>query len=164
MFTRHNIIKGVEKEQVFLMPINVMEWLPKNDVVYVILAILDLLNFSAFLSKYRSDGVGSAFYDPRCLVGIITYAMIRGEHSSRKIEISCRYDIGYRIVGQGLQPDHSTIFRFKQKNSKEIKGIFKQLALIIVESKITSIGILAIDGTKIGSKCISISQSEKIIH
>ena len=160
MFTRHNIIKGVEKEQVFLMPINVMEWLPKNDVVYVILAILDLLNFSAFLSKYRSDGVGSAFYDPRCLVGIITYAMIRGEHSSRKIEISCRYDIGYRIVGQGLQPDHSTIFRFKQKNSKEIKGIFKQLALIIVESKITSIGILAIDGTKIGANA-SLSANRK---
>ncbi|MDO8873014.1 MAG: transposase, partial [Methanoregula sp.] len=157
---RHNIIKGFEKEQLYLFPVNVMEWLPENDVVYVILSILDLLDLSAFLSKYRSDGIGSAFYNPRSMLGIIIYAMIRGEPSSRKIEISCRYDIGYRIVAQGLQPDHTTIFRFKQNNAQEIKGIFKQLARIIVESKITRIGILAIDGTKIGANA-SLSANRK---
>lgn len=160
MFTHHNIIKGVDKEQQFLFPVNVREWLPENDVVHVILAILDLLDLSAFLSRYRSDGVGSAFYNPRSMLGIIIYAMIRGEQSSRKIEIACRYDIGYRIVAQGLTPDHTTIFRFKQKNAQEIKGLFKQLARIIIESKITRIGILAIDGTKIGANA-SLSANRK---
>ena len=160
MFKGHNIIKGIEKEQLYLFPVNVMEWLPENDVVYVILSILDLLDLSGFLSKYRSDGVGSAFYNPRSMLGIIIYAMIRGEPSSRKIEISCRYDIGYRIVAQGLQPDHTTIFRFKQNNAQEIKGIFKQLARIIVGSKITRMGILAIDGTKIGANA-SLSANRK---
>jgi len=160
MFNRHNIIKGFEKEQLYLFPVNVMEWLPENDVVYVILAILDLLDLSGFLSKHRSDGVGSAFYNPRSMLGIIIYAMIRGEPSSRKIEIACRYDIGYRIVAQGLTPDHTTIFRFKQNSAQEIKGIFKQLARIIVESKITRIGVLAIDGTKIGANA-SLSANRK---
>ena len=160
MFTRHNIIKGFEKEQLYLFPVNVLEWLPENDVVYVILSILDLLDLSGFLSKYRSDGVGSAFYNPRSMLGIIIYAMIRGEPSSRKIEIACKYDIGYRIAAQGLTPDHTTIFRFKQKNAQEIKEIFKQLARIIVESKITRIGVLAIDGTKIGANA-SLSANRK---
>ena len=44
MFKRLNIIKGIEKEQLYLFPVNVMEWLPENDVVYVILSILDLLD------------------------------------------------------------------------------------------------------------------------
>jgi transposase len=163
MFKHHNIIKGVGKEQRFLLPIDVMEWLPDQDVVYVILQILDLLDFSTFLSKHRSDGVGSAFYNPRSMLGILIYAMIRGEQSSRKIEISCRYDIGYRIVAQGLKPDHTTIFRFKQKNAQEIKGVFKQLARIIIESKITRIGILAIDGTKIGANA-SLSANRLVKH
>jgi len=160
MFRHPNIIKGVATEQQFLFPVDVREWLPKNDVVYVILAILDLLDLSDFHSKYRSDGIGSAFYDPRSMLGIIIYAMIRGEQSSRKIEIACKYDIGYRIVAQGLTPDHTTIFRFKQKNAREIKELFKQLALIIIESNITNIGTLAIDGTKIGANA-SLSANRK---
>jgi hypothetical protein len=86
--------------------------------------------------------------------------MIRGEPSSRKIEIACKYDIGYRIVAQGLTPDHTTIFRFKQNNAQEIKEIFKQLARIIVKSKITRMGVLAIDGTKIGANA-SLSANRK---
>ena len=163
MVNRLNIIKGVAKEQQYLLPVNVMEWLPENDVVYVILAILEMLDLSSFIAKYRSDGVGSAFYDPRCMLGIVIYAMIRGEHSSRKIEISCRYDIAYRIVAQGLIPDHTTIFRFKQQNTQEIKGLFKQLAQIIVESGITRVGVIAIDGTKMGANA-ALSANRKAKH
>lgn len=128
MFKRLNIIKGLDPEQQFHLPIDVRDWLPEDDIVYMIQSILGLLDFTSFLSKYRSDGVGSAFYDPLCMLGILIYAMIRGEQSSRKIEVACSYDVGYHIVAQGLTPDHSTIFRFKQANAQEIKGIFKQLA------------------------------------
>jgi len=160
VFKRINIIKGIEPEQQFLLPIDVRDWLPEDDIVYMIQSVLGLLDFSSFLSKYRSDGVGSAFYDPRCMLGIIIYAMIRGEQSSRKIEVACRYDIGYRIVAQGLTPDHSTLFRFKQANAQEIKGIFKQLAQYLVEARITRVGVLALDGTKIGANA-SLSANRK---
>ena len=83
MYDRYNIITGYGKEQKFLLPPDAMEWLPKNDIVYAILKIIDLLDLTPFISKYRSDGVGSAFFDPRCMLGIIIYSMIRGEKSSR---------------------------------------------------------------------------------
>ncbi|MDO8872491.1 MAG: hypothetical protein Q7V05_07150 [Methanoregula sp.] len=54
----------------------------------------------------------------------------------------------------------ATIFRFRQKNAQEIKEIFRQFARIIVKSKITRIGILAIDGTKIGANA-SLSANRK---
>lgn len=160
MHNRHNIIKGYGKEQQFLLPVNVMEWLSENDITYAILEILDLLDITPFLSKYREDGKGSAFFDPRIMLGILIYSMVRGEKSSRKIEMCCHYDIGYRIVAKNLTPDHTTIYRFKKNNSKEIKLLFKQLARIIIDSGIAHIGVIALDGTKFGCNA-SLSANKK---
>jgi transposase len=157
---RHNMIKGCGNEQQFLLPVNAMEWLSENDITYAILEILSFLDISQFINKYREDGRGSAFFDPRAMLGIIIYSMIRGEKSSRKIEMCCHYDIGYRIVANNLTPDHSTIYRFKKNNSKEIKSLFKQLSRIIVESGIARIGVLALDGSKFGCNA-SLSANKK---
>jgi len=160
MFKRYNMITGCGKEQTFLLSPNAMEWLPENDIVYAILKILDLLDMTPFISKYRADGSGSAFFDPRCMLGIIIYSMIRGEKSSRKIEICCNYDIGYRVIAQNLTPDHTTMYRFKKNNSQAIKEIFKDLARIIVDSDITKLGVIALDGTKIEANA-SLSANKK---
>lgn len=160
MTHRHNMIKGCGNEQQFLLPVNCMEWLSENDITYAILEILAALDISQFLSKYREDGRGSAFFDPRSMLGILIYSMIRGEKSSRKIEMCCHYDIGYRIVANNLTPDHTTIYRFKKNNSKEIKSLFKQLSQILVESGIAQIGVLALDGSKFGCNA-SLSANRK---
>ncbi|WP_342764585.1 transposase [Methanospirillum stamsii] len=159
----HNMIKGYGNEQQFLLPVNAMEWLSENDITYAILDILSLLDISKFIDKYREDGRGSAFFDPRVMLGILIYAMIRGEKSSRKIEMCCHYDIGYRIVAHNLTPDHTTIYRFKKNNSYEIKSLFKQLSRIIVESGIAQIGVLALDGSKFGCNA-SLSANKKLKH
>lgn len=156
----YNIIKGYGNEQQFLLPVNAMEWLSENDVTHAILEILSYLDINQFISKYREDGRGSAFFDPRAMLGILIYSMIRGEKSSRKIEMCCHYDIGYRIVANNLTPDHTTIYRFKKNNSKEIKSLFKQLSQVIVECGIAQIGVLALDGSKFGCNA-SLSANKK---
>jgi len=161
----YNMIRGCGADQQFLLPQNPKDWLPKGDIVYSILKIINLLNMSPSISKYRSNGIGSAFFDPRCMLGIILYSMIRGEKSSRKIEICCQYDIGYRLVANHLCPDHTTIYRFKKNNPEAIKDIFKQLALIIVDSGITRIGVVALDGTKIeANAALSANKKSKYIE
>jgi len=161
MSHRYNMIRGYGNEQQFLLPVNAMDWLSENDITYGILEILSILDISPFINKYRDDGRGSAFFDPRSMLGIIIYSMIRGEKSSRKIEMCCHYDIGYRIVANNLTPDHTTIYRFKKNNSKEIKSLFKQLSQIIVESGIARIGVLALDGSKFGCNA-SLSANKKL--
>ena len=52
MYDRYNIITGYGKEQKFLLPPDAMEWLPKNDIVYAILKIIDLLDLAPFISKF----------------------------------------------------------------------------------------------------------------
>ncbi len=140
MFKHHNIIKGTPTDQQFILPVNVLKWLHEKDVVYLLLSILEVFNIESFLSKHRADGVGSAFYNPRSMLGILMYAMIRGEKSSRRIEVACHYDVGYHLAGQGLTPDYTTIARFRVQNADEITQLFKDFAKLLVKSQVTRIG------------------------
>jgi transposase len=101
---RQNIIKRTDIHQKLLLPVDMTEWLSDDDVVYAITDTLPLLDLSDFYTEYRKDGIGGSFYDPVCMLGILMYALVRGERSSRKIELACRFDIGYRIAGQNIQP------------------------------------------------------------
>ncbi len=165
MFKHHNIIKGTPTDQQFILPVNVLEWLHEKDVVYLLLSILEVFNIESFLSKHRADGVGSAFYNPRSMLGILMYAMIRGEKSSRRIEVACHYDVGYHLAGQGLTPDYTTIARFRVQNADEITQLFKDFAKLLVKSQVTRIGVLAIDGTKMeGQASLSANRKAKYIE
>ena len=147
---RQNIIKGTDPQQQLLLPIDMRDWLPSDDVVYAITDTLALLDLTEFYKSYREDGIGGSFFDPISLLGILMYATVRGERSSRKIELACRFDIGYRIAGQNIQPDHTTIFRFKQRFAPQIRDLFKQFSRLIIRSGVTTLGIIALDGTKMG--------------
>ena len=127
------------------------EWLSDDDVVYAITDTLPLLDLSDFYTEYRKDGIGGSFYDPICMLGILMYALVRGERSSRKIELACRFDVGYRIAGQNIQPDHTTIFRFRERFAPQLKDLFQQFSGLLIRSGVTSLGIIALDGTKIGA-------------
>jgi len=75
MSHRYNMIRGYGNEQQFLLPVNAMDWLSENDITYGILEILSILDISPFINKYRDDGRGSAFFDPRSMLGIIIYSV-----------------------------------------------------------------------------------------
>ena len=125
-----NIKRSISSEQELLLPINVREWFNENDFIHILVAILNLLDYSKFLERYRPDGLGASFYHPKDMLGIILYSISRGEYSSRKIERNCITDIGYWFVGERITPDHSTIFRFKRDFKEEFKDIFYQIAKI----------------------------------
>jgi len=67
---RQNIIKGTDIHQQLLLPIDMTEWLPDDDVVYAITDTLAVLDLSDFYSAYREDGIGGSFYDPVSMLGI----------------------------------------------------------------------------------------------
>lgn len=157
---RQNIIKRTDIHQKLLLPVDMTEWLSDDDVVYAITDTLPLLDLSDFYTEYRKDGIGGSFYDPVCMLGILMYALVRGERSSRKIELACRFDIGYRIAGQNIQPDHTTIFRFRERFTPQLKDIFRQFSGLLIRSGVTSLGIIALDGTKIGANA-SLSANRK---
>ena len=102
-----------QRDQPLLLPVDMREWLPEDDLVFVVLDAVATLDLGAFRRRYRADGHGRAAFDPEMMVALLLYGYCQGERSSRVIERRCVRDVGYRVIGGGLRPGHATIARFR---------------------------------------------------
>jgi hypothetical protein len=55
---------GGDREQVFLMPPLVTDWVPEDHLVWTVLEAVGELDLSAFYADYRADGHGRPAYEP----------------------------------------------------------------------------------------------------
>src|SRR3977135_3491295 len=87
-----------DRGQPMLLPPDVTDWVPDDDVLGAILGAVDQLNLSAFYGVYRANGQGRAAYEPSMMVALLLYSYARGNRSSRGIERACREDVTYRVI------------------------------------------------------------------
>ena len=139
---------GRAKEQLFLLPENITDWVCEDDFSLILLDLVSVLDLSPLFKEHREDGQGAAFYHPEIMVGLIIYSYFHGVRSSRQIEMKCRYDVGYRIVTRNSCPDHTTISRFIKKNSSFIGNLFIPVLSLLNEAGFINNKLLALDGTK----------------
>jgi hypothetical protein len=71
-----------QRDQPLLMPVDMREWLPEDDLVYVVLDAVATLDLGAFRRRYRADGHGRAAFDPEMMVALLLYGYCQGERSS----------------------------------------------------------------------------------
>ena len=71
-----------DREQGYLMPPSLREWLVEGDLAWFILDAVDQMDLGEFYAAYRSDGWGAAAYDPAMMVGVLLYAYCQGIRSS----------------------------------------------------------------------------------
>src|SRR5439155_6496923 len=124
------------------------EWLPEDDLVFVVLDAVATLDLGEFRRRYRSDGHGRAAFDPEMMVALLLYGYCQGERSSRVIEKRCTRDVGYRVIVGGLRPDYATIARFRARHQEALGGLFSQV-LRLLAGGMVSLGMLSLDGTKL---------------
>ncbi len=77
-----------DREQSFLLPPDVREWLPDGHLAWFVLSTVGELDLADFYA-YRADGHGRAAYEPSMMVALVLYAYARGVRSSRGIEGRC---------------------------------------------------------------------------
>jgi transposase len=97
---------GCDREQTFLLPPSLDEWLPPDHFARFVIAAVEAMDLSAFYGDYRADGHGRPAHDPAMIVALLMYAYARGERSSRAIERGCFEDIAMRFIAANRQPDH----------------------------------------------------------
>src|SRR5512144_1485932 len=100
------------RDQLFLMPPALQDWLPADDLAYFLLDAVEQFDPTPFYAAYRADGVGQAAFQPHMMVALLLYAYCLGVRSSRQIERLCQRDVAFRVVAGNLRPDHATIARF----------------------------------------------------
>src|SRR5712691_10764605 len=137
------------REQAFLLPPDMREWLPPDHLVWALCEAVDRLDFSRFEAEYRDDGQGRPAYDPRLMATLLLYAYAVGERASRGIERRCREDVAFRVAACGLQPDHVTIARFRRRHADALIGLFTGVLALCAEAGLVRVGLVAIDGTGI---------------
>jgi transposase len=140
---------GCDREQVFLMPPSLREWVPEDHLVWTVLDAVAEMSLGAFYACYRADGHGRPAYEPSMMVALLLYAYARGNRSSRAIERACVEDVAYRVVAANLVPDHSTIAEFRVRHEAALAEVFTGVLGLCRQAGLVSVGVVAIDGTKI---------------
>src|SRR3954449_1924275 len=146
---------GADRDQVFLMPPSLRDWVPEGHLVWTVLDSVEELDLSAFYAAYRADGHGRPAYEPSMMVGLLLYAYARGTRSSRAIERACEEDVAYRVVTGNLAPDHSTIAEFRCRHERALGEVFSGVLGLCARAGLASVGVVAIDGTKMAANASS---------
>jgi transposase len=113
-----------DREQGFLLPLSLLDWVPEDHVVWRILGAVGELDLSALYGAYRADGRGRPAYDPAMMVALLLCAYAKGNRSSRGIERECQEDVAYRVICANLVPDHSTIAEFRRRREAAVNASF----------------------------------------
>ncbi len=142
------------RDQSFLLPPDLRDWLPADDVAHFVVAAVDRVALASF--EVRSAPGGKSQYHPRLLLALLIYCYANGLFSSRRIERATHRDLGVRYVAANLHPDHDTIAAFRRANRAAIEAAFLQVLLLARESGLLRLGTVSIDGTKLDANASKI--------
>ncbi|HMO66642.1 MAG TPA: transposase, partial [Verrucomicrobiota bacterium] len=143
--------RPVERDQQYLMPASLRDWLPDDDLAWLVLDAVDQMDLGPIHARYRADGWGASAFDPALMTALLLYAYATGERSSRRIEARCRRDIAYRVICANQTPDHATIARFRADHELALGHLFTDVLRLCAAAGLGSLGLVAIDGTKLAA-------------
>src|SRR5680860_700724 len=143
--------KTGDRDQQFLLPPSMADWLPEDHLVWFVLDVVELVDTSAFHARHPNDGVGRAAYDPEVMLALLIYAYCVGMRSSRRIATGCVTDVAFKVAAAGLCPDHRTIAAFRADHQAAIEQVFVDVLGLCAAAGLADLGPVAIDGTKIGA-------------
>jgi transposase len=142
-------LRESDRDQLFLLPPLVADWLPEDHLAFFVLDVAAELDLDAFCADYRPDGRGGAAYDPAIVLGALIYADCVGEHSSRRIERRLVEDVAFRVVAANEHLDHAILERFRRRHVEAIAELFGQVLGLCVREGLVAARAISIDGTKI---------------
>ena len=140
-----------DREQSFLLPPDVREWLPESHLAWFVIDVVGVMDTSAFYAAYREDGHGRAAYEPSMMLALLLYCWSRGIRSSRAIERACVEDVACRVIAAHQRPDHATIARFVERHERALADLFGQVLALCADAGLATVGVIAIDGTKVAA-------------
>ena len=137
----------VDRETPMLLPPDLRDWVPEDDLVHFVLEAVDRLPLKEFRINHR--GSGSRQFPPNMMLALLIYCYANGTFSSRKIERATYRDVAVRYLTGNTHPDHDTICKFRRENLEAFSAAFVSVLELARELKLLKIGDVAVDGTHI---------------
>jgi transposase len=136
-----------DRDQPFLLPPDLKDWLPEDDLAHFIAAAVERVRLGAFRTNPQAGGKPQ--YHPRLMLALLIYCYANGVFSSRRIERATYRDIGVRFIAANTHPDHDTIAVFRRTNKAAFEAAFLEVLLLARETGLLTLGTVSVDGTKI---------------
>lgn len=143
-----------DRDQPFLLPPDLRDWLPEDDIAHFIVAAVERVRLGEFRTNPQAGGKPQ--YHPRLMLALLVYSYANGLFSSRRIERATYRDIGARFIAANTHPDHDTIATFRRMNKAAFEAAFLQVLLLARASGLLGLGTVSIDGTKIDANASKI--------
>src|SRR5919205_3523830 len=140
-----------DREQSFLLPPDVREWLPENHLAWFVIDAVGVMDLERFYAAYRDDGRGRAAYEPAAMAALLLYCWARGVRSSRAIERACVEDVACRVIAAQQRPDHATIARFVERHERALGELSGEVLGLCADAALATVRVIAIDGTKVAA-------------
>jgi transposase len=138
--------KSSNRNQPFLLPPSIQDWLPKEHLARFIVEIVEQLDLSKIESQY--SGKGKDAYHPQVMLSLLFYGYATGVFSSRKIERATYDSVAFRYISANTHPDHDTIANFRKRFLVELTDLFVQILSVAQEMGVLKVGKVSLDGTK----------------
>jgi transposase len=143
--------RPVDRDQVFLLPPSMIDWLPDDHLVWFVIEAVGQLDTRALHARAKLGGVGRRGYDPDMLVTLWIYAMAHGVRSSRQIERLCATDVAFRIICAGDVPDHTVLAAFRKTHEAALSDLLTASLRLCAQLGMLRFGTVALDGVKIAA-------------
>ena len=140
-----------DRDQLFLLPPSMREWLGEDHLVWLILDVVEVLDTSGLHRVHANDGPGRPAWDPDMMLALLVYAYCVGLRSSRRIEAACRSDVAFRVICANRVPDFRTVARFRAASGEVLVSLFVGVLVLCAKAGLVRVGRVALDGTKMAA-------------
>lgn len=137
----------LDRQTPMFLPYDLREWVPAGHIVHVILEAVEQIPTAHF--QVNDRGSGSEQYPPTMMLALLIYCYATGRFGSRTIEAATHSDVAVRYLCANHHPDHDTICAFRTANEAAFKAAFVTVLQMAQHLKLTKLGTVSIDGTKI---------------
>lgn len=158
--------RSYDPDQLYLLPPDMKEWLPEDDLVYFIMDVVKSLDLRPIYRTYDHSKGGQPAYEPRMMVSLLLYSYCMGVASSRKIEKATYHWVPFGILAANQHPDHDTIADFRKRHLKALAGLFVEVLRLCQKAGLVKLGHVSLDSTKVKAnaskhKAMSYGRMEK---
>jgi transposase len=152
----------VDRDQQFLLPPDMREWLPESHLVWFVIETVEQLDTSGFHERSVLGGVGRAGFDPDMLLTLLVYGYASGVRSARQMSRLCEVDVAFRVICAQDAPEHSTISRFRAAQEEAFIKLFTQVLVLAAQAGLGRFGTVAVDGFKLDANAsIDVNRDEE---
>lgn len=140
---------GCDREQSFLMPPDVRDWLPEDHFAWFVLDAVAGMNLRAFYDAYRRDGIGRRAYDPAMMVALFALQLRAWGSLHPADRAGVLRGCACRVITMLERPDHATLARFVERHEQALGQLFGQVLELCALAGLAAPTLAAIDGTKL---------------